>query len=467
MRSSQVVSAPATTRRTYVLDTSVLLAAGSRAFRVFAEHAVVLPISVIGELEAKRNDPDHGWIAREVLRTLEDLRTEATLDGRTLRDEISVNEEGGTLRIEFNHVDRTNLPPEIKHSQTRDVRVMAVAAALHDERRQAVEGAGPLDQAADGEIVLVSRDLPMRLVAGGVLGLKTEDYRNDQVPETGYTGISHLEVGQGQIDRLYDNRELDPGEAAELPLNTAVVLSNGASGSALTVLKPDRKLHLIRQDQQAFGVKGRSAEQRIAIHHLLEPSVGIVSLGGPAGTGKTMLALAAGLDAVMERDEQERVVVFRPMYSVGGQDLGFLPGSEEEKMAPWAAAVYDALDAIVGRDKPGRDVRDEIEARGLLEVLPLTHIRGRTLTNSFIIIDEAQNLERPVLLSALSRLGEGSRVVLCGDVAQRDNLHVGRYEGIATVVERLKGQALFAHVTLTRSERSPIAELVTALLDGD
>jgi PhoH-like ATPase len=464
----QAVPPPLTTRRTYVLDTSVLLAAGSRALRVFAEHAVVLPISVIGELEAKRNDPDHGWIARDVLRALEDLRMSAALDGLTLRDELPVNDEGGTLRIEFNHVDRTNLPPEIKHSQTRDVRVMAVAAALQDELRPPVEAVGPVDALGSGEIVLVSRDLPMRLVAGGVLGLTTEDYRNDQAPETGYTGVDHLEVGQGQLDLLYDDRDIAvPAEVAGVPVNTAVVLTNGASGSALTVLKADRRLHLIRPDQQAFGVKGRSAEQRIAIQHLLDPGVGIVSLGGPAGTGKTMLALAAGLDAVMERDEQERVIVFRPMYSVGGQDLGFLPGSEEEKMAPWAAAVYDALDAIVGRDKPGRDVRDEIEARDLLEVLPLTHIRGRTLTNAFIIIDEAQNLERPVLLSALSRLGEGSRVVLCGDVAQRDNLHVGRHEGIATVVERLKGQSLFAHVTLTRSERSPIAELVTALLDGD
>ncbi len=162
----------------------------------------------------------------------------------------------------------------------------------------------------------------------------------------------------------------------------------------------------------------------------------------------------------MERHLQKTIVVFRPMYSVGGQDLGFLPGEMSEKMAPWRAAVDDALDALCSKV-----VRDEIEARKLIEVLPLTHIRGRTLTDAFVIVDEAQNLERPVLLSALSRLGRGSKAVLCSDVAQRDNLHVGRHDGITSVIEALKGDRLFAHVTLTRSERSPLADLVTRRLD--
>ena len=162
----------------------------------------------------------------------------------------------------------------------------------------------------------------------------------------------------------------------------------------------------------------------------------------------------------MERNRHKKVVVFRPLYAVGGQELGYLPGGENEKMSPWAQAVYDTLGALVAPE-----VVEEVLARGLLEVLPLTHIRGRSLHDSFVIVDEAQSLERGVLLTVLSRLGQGSRVVLTHDVAQRDNLRVGRHDGVAAVIEALKGHPLFAHVTLTRSERSPIAALVTEMLE--
>jgi PhoH-like ATPase len=206
---------------------------------------------------------------------------------------------------------------------------------------------------------------------------------------------------------------------------------------------------------------GRSAEQRIALDLLLDPEIGIVSLGGRAGTGKSALALCAGLEAVMEKRLHKKVVIFRPLYPVGGQELGYLPGSEGEKMSPWAQAVFDTLGALVSQA-----VVEEIMARGLIEVLPLTHIRGRSLHDSFVIVDEAQSLERGVLLTVLSRIGQSSRVVLTHDVAQRDNLRVGRHDGVVAVVETLKGHPLFAHVTLTRSERSPIAALVTELLEG-
>jgi len=264
------------------------------------------------------------------------------------------------------------------------------------------------------------------------------------------------------IDELYAEKVIDLLEARELPCNTGVALVAGPSGSqsALGRVRDDKRVHLVRGDRSLFDLHGRSAEQRIAIDLLSDPSVGIVSIGGPAGTGKSVIALAAGLESVLEARQHKRVVIFRPIYAVGGQDLGFLPGSEAEKMAPWAAAVTDALEAIVGSE-----VIDEVASRGLLEVLPLTHIRGRSLTDTFVIIDEAQNLERPVLLTALSRIGEGSRVVLTHDVAQRDNLRVGRHDGIASVIDALRGHPLFGHVTLTRSERSAIAALVTDLLD--
>ncbi len=189
--------------------------------------------------------------------------------------------------------------------------------------------------------------------------------------------------------------------------------------------------------------------------------MGIISLGGRAGTGKSALALCAGLEAVLERRQHRKVVVFRPLYAVGGQELGYLPGSEAEKMGPWGQAVFDTLGALLSTE-----VVEEILDRGMLEVLPLTHIRGRSLHDAFVIVDEAQSLERNVLLTVLSRVGQNSRVVLTHDVAQRDNLRVGRHDGVAAVIETLKGHPLFAHITLTRSERSPIAALVTDLLEG-
>jgi PhoH-like ATPase len=223
---------------------------------------------------------------------------------------------------------------------------------------------------------------------------------------------------------------------------------------------PDKRVRLVRGDRDVFGLHGRSAEQRVALDLLLDPDIGIVSLGGRAGTGKSALALCAGLESVMERRLHRKVVVFRPLYAVGGQELGYLPGTENEKMSPWGQAVFDTLSALTSQA-----VIDEVVDRGMLEVLPLTHIRGRSLHDSFVIVDEAQSLERNVLLTVLSRIGTGSRVVLTHDVAQRDNLRVGRYDGVVSVVEKLKGHPLFAHVTLNRSERSPIAALVTELLE--
>ncbi len=429
--------------KTYVLDTSVLLSS-PRAIFAFAEHAVVLPLVVLKELEAKRHDPDLGVSARAALRALEELRTRP---GANLRTGTPVNDVGGTLRIEVNHVDQSGLPDALRRERGHDTRVLAVAAALRDEGR---------------DVVVVSKDMPLRILAE-TLGVPAEEYRREQVVVADrYRGLTELTVPREVVDALYRDREVayPPTPGGLPPVHTGVVLLGGGSSSALARLTVDKRLALIRPNQEAFGVRGRSAEQRVALAHLLDPDIGVVSLGGAAGTGKSVLALAAALDAVVEARRQRRVVVFRPLYPVGEQDLGYLPGGEAEKMAPWAAAVFDALRAVAGEE-----VLRHVLDRQLLEVLPLTHIRGRTLTDTVCIIDEAQNLERPVLLSALSRVGENSRVFLTHDVAQRDNLRVGRHDGVAAVVERLKGQPLFAHITLHRSERSPIAAMVTALLD--
>ncbi len=271
--------------------------------------------------------------------------------------------------------------------------------------------------------------------------------------------MSEVEVTADEVDTLFRDGVIDHDAARDLPCNTGLRLT-GAS-NALGRVTADKRVKLVRGDREAFGLHGRSAEQRIALDLLLDNEVGIVSMGGRAGTGKSALALCAGLEAVLERQQHRRIVVFRPLYAVGGQDLGYLPGSESEKMGPWAQAVFDTLGALVSQD-----VIDEVVSRGLLEVLPLTHIRGRSLHDTFVIVDEAQSLERNVLLTVLSRLGSASRVVLTHDVAQRDNLRVGRHDGIGAVIEKLKGHPLFAHVTLNRSERSPIAALVTEMLEG-
>ncbi|OBA54765.1 ATP-binding protein [Nocardia sp. 852002-51101_SCH5132738] len=420
-----------------MIDTSVLLS-DPWAMTRFGEHHVVLPLVVISELEAKRHHHELGWFAREALRNLDDLRLEF---GR-LDLQVPIGTEGGTLQVELNHTDPEVLPVGFR-TDTNDSRILACA----------------LNLAAEGQrVVLVSKDIPLRVKAGAV-GLPAEEYHAQDVVISGWTGMTELEVGAECVDRLYADSVIDLDEARDLPCHTGIRLL-GAKGSALARVTADKRVQLVRGDREAFGLHGRSAEQRIALDLLLDESVGIVSLGGKAGTGKSALALTAGLEAVLERRSQRKVVVFRPLYAVGGQELGYLPGSESEKMGPWAQAVFDTLDGLASPE-----VMEEVLARGMLEVLPLTHIRGRSLHDSFVIVDEAQSLERNVLLTVLSRLGSGSRVVLTHDVAQRDNLRVGRHDGVAAVIEKLKGHPLFAHVTLTRSERSPIAALVTEMLE--
>ncbi|MFJ4294809.1 PhoH family protein [Curtobacterium sp. NPDC089689] len=424
-------------QRTYVLDTSVLLSDPRALFR-FAEHAVVLPVVVVSELESKRNDPEIGYFARQALRILDDLRVEH----ERLDFPIAIG-EGGSLRVELNHSNQAVLPSGLQLGDN-DSRILAVAMNL----------------ANDGlDVVVVSKDLPLRVKASSI-GMAAEEYRAELAVDSGYTGLTDLQVSGEQMADLYEHEEIRSGALADVPVNTGVVI-HSERGSALGRVHTAGSVALVRGDREVFGLRGRSAEQRLAIDALLDPEIGIVSLGGAAGTGKSALALCAGLEAVLERQQHKKIMVFRPLYAVGGQELGYLPGDAAEKMNPWAQAVYDTLGSVVSDN-----VLDEVVERGMLEVLPLTHIRGRSLHDAFVIVDEAQSLERNVLLTMLSRIGQNSRVVLTHDVAQRDNLRVGRHDGIASVIERLKGHPLFAHVTLTRSERSAIAALVTEMLDS-
>jgi len=385
--------------KTFVLDTSVLLS-DPRAMLRFHEHEVVLPVVVVTELEAKRHHPELGYFARQTLQLLDEMRIR---QGR-LDAPIPVGEFGGSLRVELSHTDPEALPAGFRLGDN-DSRILAVAKNL---------------SLAGCEVTVVSKDLPMRVKASAC-GLAAEEYRAELAVDSGWTGMAELSVSVEQMDSLYETGRLESHLALELPCNTGLVLLS-PRGGGLGRVGPDKAVRLVRGDRDAFGLHGRSAEQRIALDLLMDPEVGILSLGGRAGTGKSALALCAGLEAVMERRQHRKVVVFRPLYAVGGQDLGYLPGSETEKMGPWGQAVFDTLGALVSTE-----VVEEIMDRGMLEVMPL---------------------------------------VLTHDVAQRDNLRVGRHDGVAAVIEALKGHPLFAHITLTRSERSPIAALVTDLLEG-
>ncbi|MCU1569405.1 MAG: PhoH family protein [Naasia sp.] len=425
--------------RTFVLDTSVLLSDPKAIFR-FAEHAVVLPVIVVTELEAKRNDPEIGYFARQALRNLDELRVQH----ERLDFPIGIGDAGGSLRVELNHSNMAVLPSGLQLGDN-DSRILAVAMNLKNEGL---------------DVVVVSKDLPMRVKASSI-GIAAEEYRAELAVDSGYTGMAEIALSGSQMADLYDHERMRTDLVQELPVNTGLVISS-ERGSALARVTGKHDIRIVRGDREVFGLHGRSAEQRLAIDMLLDPSIGIVSLGGRAGTGKSALALCAGLEAVLEKQQHRKIMVFRPLYAVGGQELGFLPGDQGEKMSPWGQAVFDTLGAIVSPN-----VLEEIVERGILEVLPLTHIRGRSLHDAFVIVDEAQSLERNVLLTVLSRIGQNSRVVLTHDVAQRDNLRVGRHDGVASVIETLKGHPLFGHMTLTRSERSAIAALVTEMLESN
>jgi len=434
----QTGGAAKTDERTYVLDTSVLLSDPKAIFN-FAEHAVVIPVVVVSELEGKRNDPEIGYFARQALRNLDDLRVQH----ERLDFPIPVG-DGGSLRVELNHSNMSVLPSGMQLGDN-DSRILAVALNLSN----------------DGlDVTVVSKDLPLRVKAASI-GLAAEEYRHEQAVDSGWTGMASIDLASDEMASLYEEEWMRTELAAGLPVNTGLVIHSDR-GSALGRVVADGEVKLVRGDRDVFGLHGRSAEQRLAIDLLLDPEVGILSLGGRAGTGKSALALCAGLEAVLERRQHKKIMVFRPLYAVGGQELGYLPGDQGEKMNPWGQAVFDTLGALVSQN-----VLDEVQDRGILEVLPLTHIRGRSLHDAFVIVDEAQSLERNVLLTVLSRIGQNSRVVLTHDVAQRDNLRVGRHDGVASVIETLKGHPLFAHVTLTRSERSAIAALVTEMLEAN
>lgn len=421
-----------------ILDTSVLLSEGRRALYLFGKDSeVIIPLIAVRELEGKRHHADLGHNARAVLRELWSLAVCGSLQDGVYRN-------GTIVKVELGNITHRNMTiVEDKVSSINDTKIMAVARNYTDTYGD--------------DATLYTKDIPLAILAN-LVGIKASDlpYVSDNDV---HAPIKTYTVSDEDLSTLY-------GEGSvrldlDVPINSGVILKSD-NGSALAIHCRSYEFQLVG-DQNVFGVNGRSAPQTVALRQLTDPNIRAVSLGGRAGTGKTLIALAAGIQAVKDGSNPvDRVVVFRNMYAVGDQELGFLPGTEAEKMDPWTAAVWDAVKSIPGlTESQVRDLKNSKK----VEVLPITHIRGRTFHNTYIIVDEAQNLTRDTIKTILTRAGTNTKVALTHDISQRDNLRVGRYEGIFEVVSRMQGSKLFAHTTLTKSERSDLSEVASELLD--
>lgn len=431
----------------YVLDTCVLLADPNAPLR-FDEHDVVLPLVVVEELDRKKTRLDDvGTNSRAALRLLEKLG--ASQPGG-LRDPVDLP-SGGTLRIELNGTRSDRLPSALDPS-TSDHRILATCLNLDDAGRRPV---------------LVTKDAALR-IKGAQLGVAVQDYRADTVPvDELYSGVVDLTVDPQMVDAIYRDGKVQLGN--ELLLNQFVILHGGPSQSALgrvAETRPHTTVARVPSSRRAFGIEPKNVRQSLALDLLLDPSVPAVSLMGMAGTGKTFLALAAGLEQVLEAGIYRRVSVYRPLVAVGRQEVGYLPGDLSEKLAPWMAAVHDNLYALFsdGGPRAAREAITELTERNVLELAAITYLRGRSITGEFVIIDEAQNLELSTLKVILTRMSRDAKVVFCGDFTQVDNPYISPFGGLAALVERFKGSSLFGHVSLEKTVRSPLAEMAANVL---
>ena len=437
----------APTRRTYVLDTCVILADPTSLLR-FEEHDVVLPLAVIEELDRKKTQMDEvGTNARRAIRLLENhgasqiggLRTAVDLPG------------GGSLRIELNGVGSPRLP-DVFDSKTPDHRILSACMEIADDGIDAV---------------LVTKDAALRIKAAQ-LGVSVQDYRADTVSvDESYSGVVELDTDAGTVDQLYSEGKAEV-HGLDAVVNQFVVLHAGSQSAVGQVAgtAPEPTVVRVPGNRRVFGVETKNVRQAFALELLMNPDVPAVSIMGPPGTGKTFLALAAGLEQVIEAGRYRKVSVYRPLVAVGRQEVGYLPGDLDEKLAPWMAAVHDNLYALFSGGGPAaaRDALEELTERDELELAAITYLRGRSITGEFVIIDEAQNLELPTLKVILTRIGSDAKVVFCGDFTQVDNPYVSPFGGAAALIEKMKGNSLFGHVTLEKTVRSPLAELATNLL---
>jgi PhoH-like ATPase len=461
-------------RKTFVLDTNVLLH-DPQALTRFEENQVVIPIEVVEEIDRFKRDPsEKGRNARQVSRLLDELREKGNLAEGVPID----GDQGGTLRVVFCRAETlSQLPPELK-SGNGDNNILAVA--LEQRLQQGViSGSEP--------VVLVTKDTNLRIKADAV-GLIAQDYTTDKVDLADlYPGFCELWLSADQMDRVKADgglplEVLPAGSVgpAGLQANEGVTLVDQAQPSHTLLARcnaaADALVPLQRVNKLRLGrVQARNREQTFALDLLLDPAVPLVTLVGKAGTGKTLLALAAGLHQVADERLYDRLLVTRPVISLG-KEMGFLPGDLEEKMAPWMQPIVDNLEFLLGGDEhnsgPGRGGNRaprsnwaDLKGMGLLEVEAISYIRGRSIPRQFMVVDEAQNLTPHEVKTIVTRVGEGTKIVFTGDPYQIDNPYVdAESNGLTWLVERFKGQALAGHVTLSRGERSALAELAANLL---
>jgi PhoH-like ATPase len=448
-----------------VLDTSALMSDPEGIFDAFPGADMVIPLTVVQELDGlkKRLDPA-GGAARDVLRRIEQLRLAA---GGDLRKPLE-RPFGGTVRMQVNGVSTTLLQEHGLPADTPDNRIVGTALGLAT--------ASP----DDGPVLVVSNDTALRLTAAAVGLAAIEHNPLDVVPAHARPeGWIALDAQTQVVDALFDNHQVpvdDVVGASELAENTFAVLRSGTS-SALARVRTGQ-LNLLETLTPVWGLKAANKEQRFALDLLLDDEVKVIVLDGPAGTGKTLCAVAAGLHMVVEQHRFERLSVYRPVIPVGHADLGYLPGTLDEKIDPWMAAITDAVAALSGdgaadrrrrqdggRGKVAQDSLDYIKAQGLLTMESVTHLRGRTLHSTFVLVDEAMNLSPQVGKTLLTRIGADSKIVLTGDTSQIDAPFLSEQTNALTaVVSAFSGQSCFGHVRLTRGERSPVAELAARLM---
>ena len=442
-------------KKIYVLDTNVLLHDPNAIF-AFEDNDVIIPAVVLGEIDTKKRNADEiGRNARYVSRLLDGLR-----DKGRLHDSISL-ESGGTLKVELNHRSFARMQ-ELFGESTVDNRILAVALNYFYEEQ---ENPNPKP------VVIVSKDVLVRIKAD-VLGLRAEDYLNDRTVGLSdmYTGHFTLKVHPSVIDEFYSYRFLPVSAVStytSLFPHTFVILKDemGSSKSALLKVNADgKKLEpLYLSNDPVWGISARNAQQRMAMELLLNDDVPLVTLTGKAGTGKTLLALAAGLMKVEDERKYKKLLIARPVVPMG-KDIGYLPGEKEEKLRPWMQPVYDNLEYLFDTKKSG-DIDKILAGLTSIQVEALTYIRGRSIPGQFIIIDEAQNLSRHEVKTIVSRVGEGSKIVLMGDPEQIDHPYLdATSNGLTHVVERFKTESLSGHITLEKGERSHLAQLAADLL---
>ncbi len=435
-----------------MLDTSVLVA-DPNCLHSFPNCAIVIPLTVIEELDGlKTRMDDVGRSARSALRAIEDLRRKA---GGSLKEPtpISGTESGSTIQIEVNGIQKHLLIEHGLDPQVPDNRIIGAA----------------LGQASVSPTCIVSNDAALRIKAAH-MGLTALEHR----PVSGGRsekpmGWSTFDATVEAIDSLYKSEGIEKSEiegANGLYENNFAVLRCG-SQSALTRCR-DNELRLMQQNApEAWGLRARNKEQRFALELLLDPQITVVALDGRAGTGKTVLAIAAGLEQVVEQHRYERLAVYRPLVPVGRADVGFLPGGLEEKLDPWMSAIHDAVVALTD-DRSSRDARgliDDLIARGQLTLESVTFLRGRSLQAQIVVVDEAQNLEPTTLKTILTRIGDGTKVVFTGDTSQIDAPYMGESNNaLAVLVQAFAGQSCFGHITLEACERSEVASLAAELL---